>query len=140
MHKVLVSPARKQRHLFTKSDIVKAVVPINWMNTEKRMNQACPDFAIRQPLPISIVGEVKFFRSGTPKSAVKELYDVARQAMFYLGAFAGEYDSALIVIADASSGHVLAKVSSSSILKFWRGLVKKLEFIVLLFLYIEHES
>jgi hypothetical protein len=103
------SPARKQRHLFTKSDIVKAVVPINWMNTEKRMNQACPDFAIRQPLPISIVGEVKFFRSGTPKSAVKELYDVARQAMFYLGAFAGEYDSALIVIADASSGHVFGE-------------------------------
>ena len=40
---------------------------------------------------------------------MKEIYDVARQAMFYLGAFAGEYDSALIVIADASSGHVFGE-------------------------------
>ena len=103
------SPARKQHHLFTKSDIVKQDVPVMWKNNEKRPNSACPDFAIRPPLPLSIVGEVKFFKSGGPDRAVRELYDVVRQAVFYLGAFAGEYNNALIVVADATTGHTFVE-------------------------------
>jgi hypothetical protein len=40
---------------------------------------------------------------------MKELYDVARQAVFYLGAFAGSYESAMIVVADGSPGHAFHK-------------------------------
>ena len=58
---------------------------------------------------MSIVGEVKFFRSGTPETAVKELYNAARQAVFYLGAFRGEYKQAVVVVADASEGHVFVE-------------------------------
>lgn len=100
------TPARQKCHFFTKSDIVKSTIPDSWTNGHHRRNQACPDFAIRAPLPFSTIGEVKFFHSGGQKSALKELYNVARQAVFYLGAYACEYDSALIVVADASKGHV----------------------------------
>jgi|AntAceMinimDraft_16_1070373.scaffolds.fasta_scaffold05871_2 hypothetical protein len=102
------TPARKERHLFTKADIIKQQIPRSWIAGDGKAyrNQACPDFAIRDPLPISIVGEVKFFRSGTPETAVKELYNAARQAVFYLGAFRGEYKQAVVVVADASEGHV----------------------------------
>ncbi len=104
------TPARKQPHLFTKSEIIKPVVPETWRKTRRiNMNQACPDFAIQRPLPLSIVGEVKYFRLGKPESAVKILYDAVRQAAFYLGAFVGEYDNALIVIADASRGHTFCE-------------------------------
>ena len=105
------TPARKERHLFTKADIIKQQIPPSWIagNAKARRNQACPDFAIRGPLPISILGEVKFFRSGTPETAVKELYNAARQAVFYLGAFRGEYRQAVVVVADASEGHVFVE-------------------------------
>jgi hypothetical protein len=67
--------------------------------------QACPDFAIKHLLCLSIVGEVKYFRSEWPEIAVRELYYASRQAVFYLGALHGEYDLALIVVADASRDH-----------------------------------
>jgi hypothetical protein len=103
------SPARKYHHLFRKSEFFESKPPALWTNTENSDNQASPDFAIRDPLPLSILGEVKYFRKGRPESAVQELYNVARQAVFYLGAFAGEYANALIVVADASSGHAFCE-------------------------------
>jgi len=105
------TPARKERHLFTKADIVKPQIPRSWVAdaTKSYRNQACPDFAIRDPLPLSILGEVKFFRSGNLETALKELYNAARQAVFYLGAFRGEYKQAVVVVADASDGHVFVE-------------------------------
>lgn len=36
---------------------------------------------------------------------MKELYNAARQAIFYLGAFQDRYKAALLVVADASPEH-----------------------------------
>jgi hypothetical protein len=106
------TPAHKRRHLFTKADIVNSELPPSWRSCEgkTRRNQACPDFAIRPPLPFSLVAEVKFFTKGSPQRAVKELYDAARQAVFYLGAYQGEYANALLVVADASSEQAFVQV------------------------------
>ena len=49
-----------------------------------------------------MIGEVKYSRTENPSSAVKELYEAARQAVFYLGVYGKDYDDALIVIADSS--------------------------------------
>lgn len=96
------TPAREQRHLFTKSEFVMSEVPASWLQADKpTRKQACPDFAIADPLPLSVVGEVKFYNSESPAAAIKELYDAARQAVFYLGAFGSTYSDALIVVADA---------------------------------------
>jgi len=38
-----------------------------------------------------------------------ELYNVTRQAIFYLGAYHGQYSDALMVIADASEGYAFFK-------------------------------
>jgi hypothetical protein len=101
------TPARQQRHLFTKSDIIKNDPPKSWLAGTAPLPafQACPDFAIAKPLPFSVVGEVKYFRSGTPEFAVRELYNAARQAVFYLGAFESTYDSAMVIVADASKDY-----------------------------------
>lgn len=106
------SPARQKNHLFTKSDFIKSSPPATWFAAcEKKLPnyQACPDFSISNPLPFSLVGEVKYFRSGSPEKAIKDLFNAARQVMFYLGAFHGNYDSALIVVADASPGYSFHK-------------------------------
>jgi len=102
------TPGHRGPHLFAKLDIISARPPEAWFNASGKALppfHACPEFAIRAPLPFSIVGETKFFRQGSPSKAVKELYDAARQAVFYLGAFPRSYDSAMIVIADASPDH-----------------------------------
>jgi hypothetical protein len=106
------TPASKRKQLFTKEEIIKAQPPKTWMQAENKALppfQACPDFAIRNPLPLSIVGEVKYFKSGPPERAVRELYQAARQVVFYLAAFHGDYRSALIVVADASPDHAFSK-------------------------------
>lgn len=106
------TPARSRKQLFTKSDIIKPKPPESWFEaSEKKLSafQACPDFAIGDPLPISVVGEVKYFTKGSPTLAVKELYNAARQAIFYLGAFQDRYDAALLVVSDASPDHSFMK-------------------------------
>ncbi|MFC1776129.1 hypothetical protein ACFL3I_02155 [Pseudomonadota bacterium] len=102
------TPAQSRTQLFTKSDVIKVTPPDSWFKaSEKPLSafQPCPDFAISDPLPISVIGEVKYFTKGSPKLAVKELYNAARQAMFYLGAFQDSYEAALLVVADASPDH-----------------------------------
>ena len=99
------TPAHKKLHLFRKGDIVSSEPPDPWYTESKQQLpkfQACPDFAIGSPLPMTILGETKYFQNGTARAAVRQLYDAARQAVFYLGVFRDIYDSALIVIADAS--------------------------------------
>ena len=103
------TPARRQAHFFTKSDVIRPDPPTTWFkSSEKALTkfQACPDFAISDPLPFRAVGEVKFFKEGSKETAVKELFNATRQATFYLGAFCNEYDAAILVVADASPGHV----------------------------------
>jgi hypothetical protein len=95
-------------HLFTKDLVIKSKPPESWYLDGKHLAayKACPDFAICQPLlRSSTVGEVKYFESGSPKHAVQVLYDASRQALFYLGAFTGTYQSAIIVVDDASRDH-----------------------------------
>jgi hypothetical protein len=102
------TPGHKSNHLFTKSDIIKSRPPDRWFAAqEKALStfQACPDFAIRSPLPFSIVGVTKYFKKGSPDAAVTELYITARQAVFYLGVFPGCYEAAMMVVADASPDH-----------------------------------
>lgn len=110
------TPASQIKHLFTKSDIIKSEPPVSWFPEFDRQLphfQACPDFAITKPLPFSVVGEVKYFKSGSPSKVIKELYDAARQALFYLGTFHSKYDAAMIVVADASKNHGFHKVLQS---------------------------
>jgi hypothetical protein len=112
------TPARKEKHVLTKDQIIKSNPPDSWYkeNDSKLTNyQACPDFAIREPLPFNLLGEVKYFKYGKPVSAVKELYNAVRQAIFYLGVYHGQYDAAMIAIADASKGH--AFVSGLDLIK-----------------------
>ena len=102
------TPASRRCHLFTKSLVIESSPPEAWFAaSEKTLATfyACPDFAIRTPLPLSLVGEVKYFISDSPQAAVRELYNAARQAAFYLGAFHDLYQAALIVVADASPNH-----------------------------------
>ena len=102
------TPARKGKHFFTKGQIISSNPPEAWFKaSSKKLTSfmACPDFALRSPLPISVVGETKYFTKGSKQSAIKELYNDVRQAMFYLGAF-NEYTDALLLVADASPGHI----------------------------------
>lgn len=109
------TPASKRKHLFTKSQVIKPSVPPSWKKertaaTKPLANfQACPDFAICSPLPFSVVGEVKYFALNSAESAIRMLYNAARQAVFYLSAFHNEYKSALIVVADGTPGHSFFK-------------------------------
>ncbi len=48
---------------------------------------------------------MKYFESGSTDHAIGELYNASRQALFYLGRFHKVFDSAMIVVADASPHH-----------------------------------
>jgi hypothetical protein len=103
------TPARQQPHFFTKSDIIKGKPPESWFklsNAKLPRFQACPDFAIKDPLPFRAIGEVKFFKAPSKSKAISELYNATRQAVFYLGAFHKEYDNAILVFADATPNNV----------------------------------
>lgn len=106
------TPASKRKHLFTKSQVVKSSAPTAWRRATAKLLanfHACPDFAICSPLPFSVVGEVKYFALDSAESAIRELYNAARQATFYLSAFHKQYESAMIVVADGSPGHSFFK-------------------------------
>lgn len=106
------TPARKERHFFTKNEFVKTNPPPVWFKDHPKSParfQACPDFAIRAPLPFSALGEVKYFKKGGGEAAKRELYNGIRQATFYLAAYRKEYDSVLLIIADESEDKAMAK-------------------------------
>lgn len=100
------TPASVNRNLFTKSDVIELNPPESWLSKSAPALpafQACPDFAVRKPLPFSAVGEVKYFTSDVSnEKAARELFNAARQATFYLGAFRATFDTAILVLADAS--------------------------------------
>lgn len=98
------TPAKKTRHILGKGDMSELMPPADWLKSRPdklRDYQPCPDFAFYDPLP-RVVGEVKYFRGGNEQKALKDFYAVVKEVVFYLGAFHGIYDAALIVIADAS--------------------------------------
>ncbi len=112
------TPARKSPHIFTKHDIICKNPPATWMRTSVEKLpafQACPDFAIRSPLPICALGEVKLFTRGSISRAVTELYNACRQVVFYLGAFRDEYKMALLVVADASPDRAFRRALDEAI-------------------------
>lgn len=99
-------PSRKKPHLFTKNEFFKDNIPDGWLQTNQRklpLFQACPDFAIRNPLPFRIIGEVKFINSAGNPSLI--FYKTIREAVFYLGVFRSVYDRVLLVFADATPKH-----------------------------------
>lgn len=105
------TPARQGKHFFTKGQVISSEPPEAWYKASKKRltsYMACPDFALRSPLPLAIVGETKYFVKGSKEVAVRELYNDIRQCMFYLGAF-NEYTDALLVVADASPEHSFSK-------------------------------
>jgi hypothetical protein len=79
------------------------------MNPEKLTNyRSYADFGVRHPLPVSLVGELKYeYKIKSRDSAVKALYEVTRQCVFYLGAFGDEYDCAVGLVADATDNHII---------------------------------
>ena len=108
------TPAKKVRHILGKDDMSKPTPPSDWLKSgpdkdKLRDYQPCPDFAFYDPLP-RVVGEVKYFRGGNEDKALNEFYAVVKEVIFYLGAFHGIYDAALIVIADASEDAAMYKM------------------------------
>ena len=106
------TPSHGRQHIFRKQDMSGTKSPPEWLkkNESKLPDyQPCPDFAIRKPLPVSVVGDVKYFENSSTQEAITMLYSSAREAVFYLGAFHGDYDSALIVVADGSKTEVFSK-------------------------------
>jgi hypothetical protein len=101
-------PARAEKHVFTKSEVFGDHIPEVWLRGSKGKLprfQSCPDFAVAPPLPFSALGEVKYFCSGGRARALKELYNGLREVVFYLGVFHGRYDSAILIVGDASKDH-----------------------------------
>jgi hypothetical protein len=99
------TPSRGRQHIFRKQDVINPNPPSEWVRSSSKplpAYQPCPDFAIGMPLPVSVVGDVKYYSGDSPTQAITMLYNSARDAVFYLGAFHGDYDSALIVVADGS--------------------------------------
>ena len=113
------SPIRWERHPFRKilgsspSDIYRG-----WKNPEKggALTQSCPDFALRDPFPHSILFEGKYFPRGSLEFAQRQLVTDIYQAFFYRGLprLAAtkrhpewNYDYACLMAYDASSAGTL---------------------------------
>ena len=106
------TPSHGRQHIFRKQDISGNESPPEWLkkNESKLPDyQPCPDFAIRKPLPVSVVGDVKYTPNSSTQEAITMLYSSAREAVLYLGTFHGDYDSALMVVADELKTEVFSK-------------------------------
>jgi hypothetical protein len=81
------TPARKQRHPFKKIMGTRATAIMQqWMSGHSNaLTQSCPDFATREPFPLKIVFEGKYFEKGGPGRAATELVSSIYQAFFYRG-------------------------------------------------------
>jgi hypothetical protein len=132
------SPIRATRHPFTK--ILGAnpeTIYRQWKDPKRNygLTQSAPDFALQKPFPHSIVFEGKYFSSGKPDFAARQLVTDLYQAFFYRGLPkvnptkrghpAWDYDYACLLAFDASPNGTLAtawntletKVKNS----FWEG-------------------
>lgn len=107
------TPARTARHPFDKVMVSDAwSIYEKWMKKTPRLplTQSCPDFALRPPAPHKVVFEAKYFSSGSPTKAAKELVTALYQAFFYRAlppvesekARSWDYDYACLFAYDAS--------------------------------------
>jgi hypothetical protein len=133
----LWSPIHWVRHPFQKlmgtkpGDIYRG-----WTNPNdgRAVARSCPDFSLRDPFPHSILFEGKYFPSGLPEFAQRQLVMHIYQAFFYRGLprLAAtkkhpewKYDYACLMAYDASPLGTLAKAWNDLPLQtrrsFWEG-------------------
>jgi hypothetical protein len=86
------TPKLDRDYFFEKKDVLGKSPPDGWIDPERLRNyRSYADFAIRNPLPLSVVGELKFERKAkTRKGALGAIYEITRQCVFYLAAFGKE--------------------------------------------------
>jgi hypothetical protein len=109
MPKFGFSPGLGRDFFFNKTDVLQSSAPAGWLDQTRLTGyRPCPDFQIRPPLPLSLVGELKYAtRRLGAATAVNSIYDAVRQGVFYMGAFGGSCEAA-VIIADATDAHDLA--------------------------------
>lgn len=133
----LWSPIRWERHPFRKllsaspNEIYRS-----WTNPDKGygLTQSCPDFALRDPFPHSILFEGKYFPRGSREFAQRQLVTDIYQAFFYRGlprlASAKKrpdwnYEYACLMAFDASASGTLSSAWKELPLQtrrsFWEG-------------------
>ncbi len=131
------SPMWWERHPFRKVLGARAIdIYQGWTDPEKggALTQSWPDFSLRDPFPHSILFEGKYFPSGSPEYAQRELVKGIYQAFFYRGLprlAATErhpewsYDHACLMAYDASPTGALAAawaaLHAQSRRSFWEG-------------------
>jgi len=132
------SPIRATRHPFTKILGANAeTIYRQWKDPKKNygLTQSAPDFALQKPFPHSIVFEGKYFASGKPDFAARQLVTDLYQAFFYRGLPKvdatkrghppWDYDYACLLAFDASPNGTLAAAWNTLEAKvqrsFWDG-------------------
>ncbi len=103
------TPSLGRDYFFTKGQVLKTKPPAGWFDPEKLTSyRSYADFAVRRPLPLSLVGELKYeHQAKSREKSIGVIYEVTRQCVFYLGAFGQAYDAAVALIADATEGHLV---------------------------------
>ena len=130
------SPSRSQGHPFQKI-LGKLASEIYQRWTTAAGNgfaQSCPDFALQNPFPHSIVFEGKYFRRGSTEVAQNELVSDIYQAFFYrslspIGATKNRagwrYDYSCLLAYDASPSGIFLKswqdIPRRTRDNFWEG-------------------
>ncbi len=93
------SPYRNANpHLFCKDDFFKQKPPAGWhIGYQGKLPpyRSSPDFAIKDPLPLRIMGEVKFISENSGKP-IMEFYKAVREGIYYLSTFRFQYDRMLL--------------------------------------------
>ena len=130
------TPARKDRHPFDKTLAPNSgAVMAHWRSGKANaLRQSCPDFALRDPCPYSVVFEGKYFEAGSASRAEADLVSNIYQAFFYraLPKIAGtalrpawNYEFACLLACDASRDGTLKRAWDSLPREvrdgFWKG-------------------
>ena len=104
------SPSSISNHIFTKDQVLKSIPPEDWFfekDRDVRPLRSYPDFALREPLPLSVVGEHKAYWGTSKKEAVKNVFEAAKQVVFYQGALGVNYKDGMIVVTDLSQADIV---------------------------------
>ena len=98
------TPKTEPKFFYTKESINKRLPPTEWLRSQApNANRSYPDFAIKPPLlGKAYLGELKWMEVTPAEQVVNDIYGLVDEAIFYLGAFMGEYQGAIIVVADGS--------------------------------------
>lgn len=131
------TPARRLRHPFNKelnTDAAKIYEQWSGVTKKRPLTQSCPDFAIREPFPHTIVFDAKYYLSPSETTAKRELVTNAYQAFFYRALPRDhtstsrpdwDYEYSCLFAYDASKNAVLKnaweQLSSDVNRGFWEG-------------------